>query len=172
MALRRPHRWALWPTMSVALNLFLGGVLLGYWLSNDPPLQAWPRGAGIAAPGFSVAGILFAVPEAAREEAERMLSARAGDIERGIRSLREAQAGVVAAMAREPHDPAGVQSALQQLRARSGALQAVLHQALSDIAGELAGDERERLARAIFEGALRGIPLAYLEWARAGGPLT
>ena len=85
--------------------------------------------------------------------------------------LNAAQAAVVAAMAREPHDPAGVQSALEQLRARSGALQAVVHQALADIAGELASDERERLVRAIFEGALRGIPLAHIESAHASGPL-
>ncbi len=152
------RRTGLWLTASLALNLFLGGLWIGGFAadSGEPSFEARRS----APPVFSAQGILFALPEASREEARDILDARSALIRASIEDLRAARRAVAAAMAREPLDQVATDAALVELRGRTETVQSVLHGIVLEIAKDLDPADRERLARAVFQSSLYGIPLA------------
>lgn len=153
------RRTGLWLTASLALNLFLAGLWIGGFAadSGGSPFEARFRGPP---PLFSAQGILFALPEASREQARDLLDAKSAEIRAAIEDLRAARRAVAGAMAREPLDQAATNAALVELRDRTGAVQSVLHGIVFEIAQDLDPADRERLARAVFQSSLYGIPLA------------
>ncbi len=152
-------RTGLWLTASLALNVFLAGLWIGGFVgdSGEVPFEARLRSA---TPVFSAQGILFALPEASREEARDILDARSALIRASIEDLRAARRAVAAAMAREPLDQVATDAALVELRGRTETVQSVLHGIVLEIAKDLDPADRERLARAVFQSSLYGIPLA------------
>lgn len=154
-------RTGLWLTASLALNLFLAGLWIGGFAadSGESPFEARFRGPP---PLFSAQGILFALPEASREQARDLLDAKSAEIRAAIEDLRAARRAVAATMAREPLDQAATSAALVELRKRTGGVQAVLHEIVFEIAQDLEPADRERLARAVFQSSLYGIPLAQI----------
>lgn len=153
------RRTGLWLTASLALNLFLAGLWIGGFAvdSGESPFEARFRPAP---PVFSAQGILFALPEASREQARDLLDARSAEIRAAIEDLRAARRAVTATMAREPLDQAATNAALVELRGRTEFVQSVLHGIVFEIAQDLDPADRERLARAVFQSSLYGIPLA------------
>ncbi len=152
-------RTGFWLTASLALNVFLAGLWIGGFVgdSGEAPFEARFRSAP---PVFSAQGILFALPEASREEARDILDARSSQIRASIEDLRDARRAVAAAMARDPLDQAATNAALAELRGRTETVQSVLHGIVLEIAQDLDAVDRERLARAVFQSSLYGIPLA------------
>ncbi len=155
------RRTGLWLTASLALNLFLAGLWIGGFASDSgkSPFEARFRGPP---PVFSAQGILFALPEANREEARDILDARSAQIRASIENLRDARRAVAAVMARDPLDQAATNAALVELRGRTETVQSVLHGIVLEIAQDLDPADRERLARAVFQSSLYGIPLAQI----------
>ena len=111
-------RTGFWLTASLALNVFLAGLWIGGFVgdSGEAPFEARFRSAPAV---FSAQGILFALPEASREEARDILDARSSQIRASIEDLRDARQAVAAAMARDPLDKAGINAALVELRGRT-----------------------------------------------------
>lgn len=153
------RRTGLWLTASLALNLFLAGLWIGGFAadSGESPFEARFRAPP---PVFSAQGILFALPEASREQARDLLDAKSSQIRAAIEDLRAARRAVAATMAREPLDQAATNAALVELRRRTETVQSVLHGLVFEIARDLDPADRERLARAVFQSSLYGIPLA------------
>ncbi len=154
-------RTGFWLTASLALNVFLAGLWIGGFVgdSGEAPFEARFRSAP---PVFSAQGILFALPEANREEARDILDARSAQIRASIEDLRDARRAVAAAMARDPLDQAATNAALAELRGRTETVQSVLHGIVLEIAQNLDPIDREHLARAVFQSSLYGIPLAQI----------
>ena len=63
-------------------------------------------------------------------------------------------------MASETLDKTAANAALAELRRRTESVQSVLHRIVFEIAEDLDPADRERLARAVFQSSLYGIPLA------------
>ena len=164
------RRASLWITASLALNLFLAGLLIGGFASPGLPFV---RYAPPPAPVFSVEAVMLGLPEAERATVRRVIGAKSGEIRGAIRALRLAQGRAGDAVAADPLDQAALQSALEDLRARNRDVQAVVHAMIEDLAGTLEPADRARLARAMFQGSLYGIPLAqrappHGTWERRG----
>lgn len=155
------RRTGLWLTASLALNLFLAGLWIGGFASDSGKSLFEARFRG-PPPVFSAQGILFALPEANREEARDILDARSAQIRASIENLRDARGAVAAVMARDPLDQAATNAALVELRGRTETVQSVLHGIVLEIAQDLDPADRERLARAVFQSSLYGIPLAQI----------
>ncbi len=155
------RRKGFWLTASLALNLFLAGLWIGSYAadSGGSPFESRPRPAPAL---FSAQGILFALPESSREEARDILDAKTAEIRGAIEDLRAARRAVALTMAQEPLDQRVADAALVELRARTEKVQAVLHGIVSEIAQGLDAEDRERLARAVFQSSLYGIPLAQI----------
>ncbi len=153
------RRTGLWLTASLALNLFLAGLWIGGFASDSgkAPFEARFRGPP---PVFSAQGIIFALPEANRESAREILDAKSSEIRAAIEDLRAARRAVAVAMATEPLERTATNAALVELRKRTEFVQSVLHGIVFEIAEGLAPEDRERLARAVFQSSLYGIPLA------------
>lgn len=164
------RRTGFWLTASLALNLFLAGLWIGGFAtdSGDSPLEGFRP----PPPLFSAQGILFALPEDRREEARDILDAKSAQIRAAIEDLRDARLAVAVAMASEPLDQAATSAALAELRKRTEAVQAVLHGIVFEIAEGLDPADRERLARAVFQSSLYGIPLAQVLNPRRAGVRT
>ena len=162
------RRTGLWLTASLALNLFLAGLWIGGFAadSGESPFEARFRAPP---PVFSAQGILFALPEASREQARDLLDAKSSQIRAAIEDLRAARRAVAATMARDPLDQAATNAALVELRRRTEAVQSVLHGLVFEIARDLDPADRERLARAVFQSSLYGIPLAQVLNPRGTG---
>ncbi len=162
------RRTGLWLTASLALNLFLAGLWIGGFAadSGESPFEARFRAPP---PVFSAQGILFALPEASREQARDLLDAKSSQIRAAIEDLRAARRAVAATMAHDPLDQAATNAALVELRRRTEAVQSVLHGLVFEIARDLDPADRERLARAVFQSSLYGIPLAQVLNPRGTG---
>ena len=152
------RRRGLWMTASIALNLFLAGLLIGVFVKEETGLR-FARGARQAAPIFSVGAVMMGLPETERTAARRVMRAKADEMRDAIRDLRRAQRDASETMAAEPLDKAALQAALADLRDLNRAVQAVVHTMIEDLAGTLGAADRARLARAVFQSSLDRIPL-------------
>ena len=160
MANRRLHYTGIALTVSLALNLFVGGLLLGQWLDRGAAGPA-PAVANLAADsGPSVAGILAALPDDARLDAQAVFGDHAAEIRQLVLDLRAAQLEAAAAMSAAPFDAGAAALTLNSLRGHSAALEAALHTLLAEIAAGLDEADRAALAAAMFQAALDGTPLA------------
>ena len=160
MANRRLHYTGIALTVSLALNLFVGGLLLGQWLDRGGAGTAQTV-AGVATDSDpSVAGILAALPDDARLDAQAVFGDHAAEIRQLVAELRAAQLDAAAALAAAPFDADAAALTLNSLRGRSAALEAALHALLAEIAAGLDEADRAALAAAMFRAALDGTPLA------------
>ena len=153
------RRTGLWITASIALNVFLAGLLIGTFVKQPP---GFPFARSGQPPGaiFSVEAVMMSLRETDRALARRSIAGKAGEMRTAIRELRRAQRSAAGAMEGDPLDDAALQSALAEIRERSQVVQAVVHEMIADLAGTLDPADRARLARAVFQSSLYGIPLA------------
>jgi uncharacterized membrane protein len=121
---------------SLALNLFLGGILVAAslrhhgpgWHRGPPDMMALMRGHGDEA------------TEAARAAHRDALRER-------FDQVRAARAAVADALVAEPFDAAALDVALDDLRNASAEAQGEFHRAFADVAATLSADERRTLAK-------------------------
>lgn len=137
-------------TLSIALNLFLGGGLLGLWIGND---GATPRpGNGVE---YSMAEFVRDLPGESRQRIAGALDQNGTEVSRRIAALTRARARVVTTLGAEPYDPASVRRAFVALRESSRDVQAAMHGIVSQVTDGLEAPERARLARSMFAAVPR-----------------
>ena len=153
------RRTGVWITASLVLNVFLGGLLVGTFVKH-PAGFPFARGGLPPAPIFSVEAVMMSLRETDRGAARRAIAGKAGEMSTAIRELRRAQGRAAEAMEGDPLDQAALQSALAEIRERNQAVQTVVHAMMADLASTLDPADRARLARAVFQSSLYGIPLA------------
>jgi len=145
----RSGRWlAVGLTASLAINVFLGGLFVGRWMSPSPVMadRGPPRGdrpvlamldrvAGALEPGDRVTF------EAVMDKHRQRLTATGTE-------FREARRRTVELMSAEPFDRPKVERAMADLRERSQEFQRTLHTALIDAAAALPTEARHKIALA------------------------
>jgi len=125
---------------SLALNLFLGGLMAGDWLRGrtaPPPF----------APMMSFSSMRHALGHDAKPMVESVMRQHHESIRRHIDDVRTARRDVAAAIGAEPFDRAQLETALARMRAEVGQAQTAFHGAFADVVGNLTPEQRQQLAK-------------------------
>jgi uncharacterized membrane protein len=136
----RGGRWRYLLIGSLALNLFLAGVL-GVWAMRPyfhrqpPPPQ----------PGTVSERIANRLPEVDRPVLRQAFAKRQGEINRLFEESRKAQQESRAALRANPFDAAAFDAAAERNRATRNALQDAVHAAMREAAMGMSAEGRERL---------------------------
>jgi len=157
---RRPRWLGFVLIASLAVNLFLGGIVVGGWVAGGgPPLPAWQPGAGLRA----FPRLIETLPPEARAEAADILAEHRGEIRRSLVALHRARRDVFQLLAQETVDRPALEQAFATLRARMTAAQAAVQDALIEVSVSLPPEQRRALAE-----AARDLPRMHRP--RHGGP--
>ena len=136
----RARSWVL--IASLTLNLFLVGLIAGDRLSPPPPPESIP-GTVFA----DLRRMSEALPPETRGEIRDRFEVHRPELIRGLMAMRAARHDVRDVLQREPYDPDALRAAFDTLRERTDAVQAIVHTALIEVAGQLDPDERLAIAR-------------------------
>ncbi|MFS4438569.1 periplasmic heavy metal sensor [Paracoccaceae bacterium GXU_MW_L88] len=134
---------------SVLVNVILAGVVLGPLVSADRKPPPPP-------PGDLVAGMIHALPEAAKDEMRRDFRER----RKGPENRREERAAqvraITTAVEAEPFDPAALEAALQAFQMRTDEDLSNLRSKLIEQVGEMTPEERADFAEKLRDHGARG----------------
>lgn len=140
---------ALVAAVSVALNLFLAGVVAG-------------RIGGQAAQGVqaqrSLEAALAPLPDAKREAVRRELRQAMPQVRRDLQAMQQARAAAAEELLRPQPDGAALDRHFREVQTRTTSMQHALQQAFKRAAADLTVEER----RALIEAAKRRAPRAGL----------
>ena len=143
MALRTQHYLGVLLSLSLAINLFVGGAFVGGWLADaEAPVER-----------VRLNEIVADLPSTVRDEAQSALSLREADLALRLAALREARDGAQIALIAEPFFADRLEAGLADVRARGGDVQAALHEVVVDMVEELDASDRATLADLLFAGA-------------------
>jgi uncharacterized membrane protein len=131
--------------LSLAGNLFLGGLILGAGVLKG---ERGERGSRHAA--FSRA--LEQLDSADAEALQTLIRSKGEQAEPRVQALRAARREVQALMARPDYDPAAVRAALTRVRIEEAALRDNLDRELIDFATRLDPEERAAIAPLLRKG--------------------
>ena len=157
---------ARWPAValfaSLALNLFLLGIVVGDWtraratpaasVAPNPP--AAPATAETIARG-AVQRLLASVPGEYRDGVEKRLLARRGEIQRANQQLRATRERLATLAGADPLDRGQLDQAYAELRERNMAVQKAIHVAVTEAIAELPADARRAIIAGLTGGARR-----------------
>ena len=133
--------------VSLAANLFLGGVLAGRF------------GAGMAQESQtrrSIQALLAPLPEAKRALVRAEFRAAAPELRRQFAALQAARAALAEELVKPAPEAAALERAFAEIRARTGAIQAAFQQALLRAAPSLTQEERRAMVQALARRARPG----------------
>ena len=140
-AVARPRsRTRVFLVLSLALNLFLGGVMVA-WHMRPPP----PRPPG---PWFErmIHGMSGELSPADRDILQTSYQARRPDLDRMDKEVQAARERVGAAMRAQPYDPATLEQAMAEARdAREPVVESV-EQAVAEAAAKMSPEGRMKLS--------------------------
>jgi uncharacterized membrane protein len=135
--------------VSVALNLFLAGVVAG-------------RIGGQAAQGVqakrNLEAALAPLPDAKREAVRRELRRAMPDVRRDLQAVQQARAAAAEELLRPQPDGAALDRHFREVQTRTASMQHALQQAFKRAAADLSVEER----RVLIEAAKRRAPRAGL----------
>jgi uncharacterized membrane protein len=141
----RRRRWlGLALVLSLAVNLFLVGILAGGWLARGPAAGFDP-----AAGPASIPHMIRALPPTARDAALERFAERRRALRGQMTALRRARQSVYEALTAEAFDRAALEAALGDLREQVAALQAGLHEAIVAVAERLEAEDRREMAETL-----------------------
>ncbi len=129
---------------SLALNLFLGGIVVGKYLGqvsdskffHPPPMPRGPR------------WILESLPEASREKVSPLIQAHRQQMKPQIRAMRAARREVHQQLTADDFNVEVLSEALAKLEKEKQKGGKMMHQLLIDIASQLNEEDRQRLSEA------------------------
>lgn len=130
--------------LSLGLNVFLGGIFVGRWLSapDDQPRLAKAE-KGVPAGKFLKRLTANLEPED-RETVMSTVKARAPELKAAQRDVRKARRAVMRQIRATPFDRAALEEALATMRDRQSAIQAILQGAVADALVKLPDSARQR----------------------------
>lgn len=139
-----PRKFWVALAISAALNMFC----LGLFVARATWYRPEARGDEMSARAFlRHSGLREAGPEV-----QAILKGQRGHMRDTMRSLAEVRREAQEALRAEPYDAARVRAALAQVRERTSAMQADMHEVLADIASKLSPGQRKRMASALWHG--------------------
>ena len=127
--------------VSLALNLFLAGVIAGRGVGSGGGFEFTPRKLRVA-----VERVTRVLPEADAALLTDRFEAQRADLTQRFQALQDARRAVGAALKAEPYDAAAFDSAYEAMQARSQELQASIHAVLRRSIGELSEEGRRAIA--------------------------
>lgn len=137
---RRGGRTRIFLAVSLALNLFLGGMMIAWHMRPPPPPPPGPwfermiqRMSGDLSP-------------ADREVLQASYQARRPDLERMDKDVVAAREQVGAAMRAEPFDPAALEQAMAQARDAREPVVETVEQAVAEAAAKMSPEGRKKLS--------------------------
>lgn len=140
--------------LSLSANLAVIGLIGGHAMR---PAEHDRYGDEATVPGLSrqQARILHMVPDARREQAKAVLIARGSEIEAARATLQSAQAALIAALRRDPLDPAALDAALAARQQASSRVWGIGYEQMVEIARQLSAEERAAMADQLEERTRR-----------------
>lgn len=141
--------------VSLALNLFLGGLVTGRWLGGAP--QGGLRTANptdIVMP-FNPRQFLRSLPGERRKEIMKLIKGRTGEVRRAFRAVPAAREEIIAALESDPFDAARLEAAFAGTRGRFDEAVGAIHGVILSLADELTPEERKLMAGAIRDKAAK-----------------
>lgn len=132
--------------LSLALNLFLGGLIVGARVIDARKPERGSRGGN---PFWAAAERLDATDA---ERLRALLRQKAEDTRPRVRALRAARREAAAAMAASDYDPPAVRAALNRARAEELALRQEVDEAVIAFAVTLDPEDREAIAPVFRRG--------------------
>lgn len=130
---------------SLAINLFLGGLMMGRWL--DPRHHGGPAHAERDRPpaGSAPGWLLRAVGPEGAPALDKAWRTKSGDIEPLRVATDRARAAVVEALESTPYDPVAYAAALAGYRDAMHRMRTAVDGLMVDIVGQLTAEQRHRL---------------------------
>ncbi len=142
----RAAKWlALALLLSLALNLFLGGLIAGRYFG--PHHRSFARMEASDRPGQDFFRRLIGrVPAEHRGMFEDVLNAKRTDMDRASQALRESRLKVREAVRAEPFDKARLDTVFVEVRERNMALQKSVHEAMVEAVQKLPAETRRQIS--------------------------
>ena len=145
--------------VSLAANLFLGGMLFGDRFRHRGPPPGMEAGGPPAEGGAArnaIQRLIRSLPPDQRPAFEAQIAQRRQDFTAAQQELRAARLNVRDKIVVEPFDKAGVDAAFESVRQRSSAIQKLIHDAVVAGAANLPIEARRAMVAAFAEGGPRG----------------
>jgi len=127
--------------MSLALNLFFGGVIVGHRVGQGGGLLD-----GQMNPKLRMERVLSALPENDAKLVRGLFEAQRDDIARRFRALQESRKAIGAALRGQPFDPAAFAAAYEAMQARSQEVQAAIQGVIKTAIPQLSAEGRAAIA--------------------------
>lgn len=145
------RRLAIALVASLALNLFLGGMMTASWLFREEPPPGFPR------PGlFDRQAALSAIGEEHRPAIEAIWAKNGPELRRRVRALREARDAIRRQLTADSFDPAALAEAHALLEERGRAAHAAMQANIAEVAAALPDEERQRYFEATRRRPFKG----------------
>ena len=134
---RRPH-WALYAALVLSVALNLGGA--GYLIATAE------RGRGPRTVENTIETVSGRYPGATGQAIRAALESRRAELKAAFDDLRSARRATRAAMKAQPYDADRLEAAFAEARAKSSALQAIVHEAIASAIPGAPTDDRARIS--------------------------
>jgi len=134
--------WAVALVISLALNLFLGGLLAARWLSR-------PAGGQLGGRPMRLQSLKRQLDPAVHETLDRVTKKHEPRIHDAVDAAREARQDAMEALSAEDFDEARARAALADFRSKSTGVHEAVHEALLELAAALPQDQRASLGAAL-----------------------
>ncbi|HEX2116861.1 MAG TPA: periplasmic heavy metal sensor [Alphaproteobacteria bacterium] len=132
---------------SLGLNLFLGGLMVGRWVSGPPHRHvAMAERVPGGEPGRFLNRMASSLPPEHRPVFEGVISKHQDRVAELANQARAAREQVRDVLGKEPFDRAALDRAFETVRARNMALQSEVQMAIAEAAAGLPPEARQRLA--------------------------
>ena len=141
--------------VSLAVNLFLGGLYAGQWLED------WRRGPDFRHLGpmrFHFGAFVDDLPRDAQVMARDAVERHRGELRAAIGGLRQARRDARAALRAEPFVPQDLEAALSALRQHAGEAHLAMHRAMLELTPKLSPEGRRALADSLGGPPHRPLP--------------
>lgn len=146
---RRSRLWSITFVISLALNLFVGGLILGHAIFGPSPLMMARNTP------YNVFWAGRAAGPDAEERVRAIWEARREEIRASVATLRDSQRTIIEGLGASELDDEALGAALQELRQRTMASQAIMHRDFVELLGRLTAQQRADIAQAARDAGRR-----------------
>lgn len=129
---------------SLAVNLFLAGLMAGRWLDHWPPRHP-PRMERAEHKGSAPRWMQRALGPEAGPVLEEVWQSHTAEIEPIRQALDASRDAVTAALAAEPFDPQAYAAALRDMQDLRVRLYPIINDVMTEVVGRLTPDQRQRI---------------------------
>lgn len=140
-AVARPGgRTRVFLALSLALNLFLAGMMIAWHMRPPPPPPPGPWFERM------IQRMSTDLPQADRDILQTAYQARKGELDRMDKDVQTARERVGAAMRAQPYDPAALEQAMAEARDAREPVVETVEQAVAEAAAKMSPEGRMKLA--------------------------